>query len=480
MAIDVVPLRPVPNTDILESIRGEASNVYQQNVPDATQASIEEVVHNIMDYPGNRNEFVNGLINLIGTTIVRDTSWTNPLAEFKQGFLGMGSVIQETKVGLPEAHTYSADRDYLEKDLFGQEPIEVQAAYHTIDRQEFFKVTISLVQLRRAFLSEQGLHSFMAQILESATTADNLGEFLATTSLFKKYYEKDGFFKVNVPDLNNPNSTTDDAKRFLRTARSTAGQLKYLSRHYNPAHMMAVSKPEDMVLFVTPEANAAMDVDGLAALFNVERGQVPNRIIELPQEYFGIPNCQGILVDKSFFVITDTFFEVAEVQNVVGLIVNSFLHHHEIISASPFANAIMFTTDPGDTIVMLDEPVTGITNIQVADITGTVQTDLERGSLFLVGADVVPVTANTAIRWEVISNTTGVKLSRRTYVTQNKVLHIGLDEDCTSVTLLAFAVDPATDSAIPQIKSSKNYAIVGEKESLFLESDSTPDEDGVQ
>ncbi|WP_457836044.1 hypothetical protein, partial [Staphylococcus aureus] len=47
----------------------------------------------------------------------------------------------------------------------------------------------------------------------------------------------------------------------------------------------------------------------------------------------------------------------------MSLGMNYFLHHWEIISASRFAPAVMFSTLHRDEIVIKNEPITGITDI---------------------------------------------------------------------------------------------------------------------
>lgn len=67
------------NIDILNAIRSDARYDYQNMVPEATKANIQETIAGIMSDNITRNEFMSSLVNRIGSTIVRDISWKNPL-----------------------------------------------------------------------------------------------------------------------------------------------------------------------------------------------------------------------------------------------------------------------------------------------------------------------------------------------------------------------------------------------------------------
>src|SRR5699024_11079119 len=50
-------------------------------------------------------------------------------------------------------------------------------------------------------------------------------------------------------------------------------------------------------------------------------------------------------IDKDFSMIYDTLYKAESIYNPKHMYWNYFLHHHQIISSSPFANAIGFTTE---------------------------------------------------------------------------------------------------------------------------------------
>lgn len=443
--IDTRPFRDVDNLDIMNAIRNASSTDYQRRVPSATKANVDSTIEQILSYRPNTNEFVDNLVNLIGLQIVKSTLWTNPLAKYKRGMLMFGDTIEEINVGLLEAKRYDPDREYLEKDLFGQERADVQSSFHKINRQDYYKISVNNTLLRRAFSADFGLSKFVASLMSAPTTSDQWDEFLLTTSLFKIYNEAGGFFNVNVPDISSSSSTADDAKNMLRRVREYSDNLTFINTAYNASGMPVAASRDELELFVTPGANAAMDVEALAAAFNIERAEVGSRTTVIPDQYFGIDGAQAILTTRDFFVIADSLIDTANVVNPVGLHTNYFLHHHQVISASRFVPALLFTTKPGDVITLTDYIVTGLSAITVKDGSDATVTSVERGGMYVVEASAVttPVGGdNDAVMFSITGNN-----SPRTRITQTGMLHVDYAETAFELVVNVSPVD-STDATL--------------------------------
>ena len=444
---DILPLKNTSNVAILNAIKYDATLSYQNRIPDATKANVQDVVRNLASYRPHWNEFVDALVNRIGLVIARNQSWTNPLGEFKRGILEYGDTIEEVQTGLLLAHRYDPDREYGEKVLFAQEIPDVQSNFHTVDRQEFYKVTINDALLKRAFLSGSGLSEFAGQLMAAPSTSDQWDEFILTCSLFAEYEKNGGFFHVKVPDVSNMDSSQADAQGALRKLRAYADNLTFMSTRYNAAHMPMAAKRDELVIFCTPEFQSGIDVNGLAAAFNVSFADAHGRIIPIPQEMFGIDGCQAIMTTRDFFVIADKVFEMTSQYNAASLGTNYFLHRHEVISASRFVPAILFTTNDTEASITINHTVASVaapTILALSD--GTVPTSVARGGMIpLSGQATVTSTPADAVQpTAVVWSLTGAN-STRTYITQAGVLHCGGDETATSLTVKATSVyvDPA-------------------------------------
>lgn len=418
------------NVQILNEIWYDASDMYQSRIPEITQANIEQGVRELMNYRPAWNEFISALINKIGLTIARTKNWTNPLAKFKMGVLEYGESIEEIQTGLAQAYAYDPEASYGEQAIFGKETPEVQADYHHINRQDMYKITVQQKILKRAFTTETGLAKMIDQLMQAPSKSDNIDEYLAMRQLFALYEENGGFYKVHVPEI--PDTDAEGAARSnLRTIRAVSSKLGFVSRKYNAAKMPVHADLDDLELFVTPEYKAAIDVEALAVLFNVDRADVNTRITVIDD--FGIPGVVAILTTRDFFVVADTEYTTTSAANPVGLYDNYFLHHHQIISASRFVPAIAFTTNDVEADPENEITVTGLTGVSVVDAEGNAVTEVERGQTYYVTYDVTTDPADASSNGAVI--TVSGNESPRTDVSNYGNLHVFAGEEATSITV---------------------------------------------
>lgn len=459
------PMRPANNAKILNTIRKNASRDYRERVQPATQANLTQQLSDIMDFQATRNEFMDALVNRIGLVIARNKVWDNPLRKFHRGMLNYGETIEEVQTGLLTSHIYDPTREYLERDLFGIETPDARSAFHKINREEFYRVTINDQILKRAFLEEGGLQGYISQLMSAPATSDNWDEFLMTTQLIREFYDADGFFKVQVPNLRGLSSDADDARYAFKALRSMIDTLPFLSTNYNAAGMPVFADPDELEILITPQANAALDVDALAGAFNMDRMNVASRMTVIPEDTFNVPGGQMVLTTRDFFVNADTVMTTTSQPNAAGLTTNYFLHHHEILSVSPFAPAVLFTTEPSTPIVITDPVVTAVQPITAKNRSGVTVTDLPRGEFYQIstGLDTTPAGANVGVVLDLVTRPT----SNFTRLDNNGGLLVGVDELNDALVIKASASpDYLTGDDVPTPQLA-TFTLSGDVAQLF-------------
>lgn len=416
----------VSNVDMLNAIRSDARRDYQEMVPEATKANIQETIQGIMSDNVSRNEFMSALINRIGSTVVRDISWRNPLAIFKDGMMNFGDTIEEVHMDFIKPTIYDENRDYLEKDVFGQARPPAYSAFHTINRKEKFKVTFNRDVLRRAFLSDNGLSEMLSQTMAVAASSDEWSEFLTICSLFKTYDEKHGFHRIKIPDLNIFDADKTHTDAALKALRVAADKMRYPTPAYNAAAVHSFARPENLVLITTPEFKANVDVTSLSAAFNRQDAEAPSHIITVPNEALGLKDVSAILTTREFLLIKDVLLENRSIQNPEGLYDNYWLHHWSLISASPFTPAIAFGTKESTNIVVpADETNAEIETIHTLNQDGINSSVMKPGAVRQAKIiwKILPANKGYATDWYIKNST-----SKATKISNDGVLTIGPDE----------------------------------------------------
>ena len=419
---------PTNNTTIAGRVYLSGTNDFQQRVPNPTISGIDATSKFLFD-PMNRrylNEFIDSYVNRIGAQIVHNKSWENPLAVFKGATLRYGSSIQESALKWIKAHAYNVDDDTL---LKVSRP-EAAVWYHSVNRKDRYDITIEEPDLRAAFADEMGLNRLIDAIMTVPRNSDNYDEYLCMLNQIAYYENNWGFFKHQVSAAPTDETTS---KEFLKAVRAYANKLEFPTSLYSPVSaeygIPTFAKPEELVLFVTADAAAAVDVDTLASVFHLDKAEVAYRTIKLPE--LPIPNAFALLTTDQFFVASDYVYTNESFYNPQTLATSYFLHHWEVVSASPFVPAILFTTDAPTTVSTITQNVTGV-NITAAktglkpgestqmtvELTGTVTANDE-------GIEVAP----DAVTWSVSGETAAsegepLALNSATRVDRLGVLHV--------------------------------------------------------
>lgn len=430
------------------------TNDFQQRIPNPTQSGISSMVEALFQ-PMNAayyNQFIDILVNRIGFTYVRGQAYENPLAVFKGSKLTYGSTIQEIAPKWIKAHSYEDDSETL---LKLHRP-EAQAWYHSQNRRDQYPISVNVEELRTAFTEEYGLNQLVAQIMQAPINSDEYDEYRIMLQLIAEYENRWGFYKHKLSKFPDDDTT---GKELLKALQTYGGRLQFPSALYSGTDIPVFAKSDELVLFVTPEAQATLNVDTLAALFNVDLAKVSYRTVLVDE--FPVPDAVALLTTEDFFVCSDTLYNTTSFWNAQTLTTNYYLNHWGVYSVSPFVPAILFTTDTATTVPTISQKVTGMT-IETESATvargGSVQlTPKLVGTV--TGAD-IPV-APDAATWKVdCRRNTGtvdvpvwepVQLNTRTYVDAYGVLHVqrsGVKSgDVLTVTGASTYMNPSAASA---------------------------------
>ena len=412
------------NSTLLDKIWLNSTNDYQQRIPNATQNGIAATVNAIFD-PENLNwynQFVDSLINRIGMTYVHQQSFTNPLSQFKKSRMLYGATEQEIAVKWIKAHTYVDDAE----DVFKMYRPDASVWYHTQNREDMYPITVVREELYRAFIEDDGLARFVSAIMQVPINSDEYDEYRIMMQLIAFYENNFGFYKHS---LSAAPLTEAAGKEFLTALRTYSKLLKFPSARYNSGLIPDVPvfvDPSELILLITPEYSASVDVNTLSSVFQLDKADIQYRTVDVDE--FPIPNAVALLTTTDFFRCRDTLYQTASIYNPKTLGNNYFLHHWGIYSVSPFVPTILFTTDTGTGINVVTQSVTGIDltpatqNVAAGD---EVQLTVELTGSISPANDAVTVAPDSAIFSVGIVDGDGAAVkSPRTRVDKYGVLHV--------------------------------------------------------
>lgn len=373
------------------------STVNPVRVPDDNR-SLHNIGEYIMSYEPYMNAYITALVNRIARVIVTSRVWKDKWAVFEMGKLDYGETVEEIFVNIAKPHSY--DPAKAETQVFKREIPDVRAAFHSMNYQKFYKVTISNDQLRQAFLSYYDMNELIARIVDSLYTGMNLDVFLTKKYMLAREAINGGIYTVVTKPISGDGADPDDA---ITKYRQYTNNLEFLKTLYNRAGVRNSTPISDQVIIVPNEAEATLGVKVLAAAFNLSEvdyisKRIPvdsfefdaddeARLAELfandstykpftGEEKKALQLISAVKLAKDWFMCFDDFEQFTENYNGEGVYWQYFFHVWKTFSVSPFANAVLFTSQVSEITAVTVSPTAanvaqGTSIVMTAEVTGT-------------------------------------------------------------------------------------------------------------
>ena len=331
--------------EVLNTIRDNASQAYQDRVPVATRNNIEEVGEAITDLNNAvvYNEFINTLANMIYAPMLIKKSWQNPLGKFKKGKKTFGDTVEEVYNNFIKAQTF----DQTGAGLLTRHLPDTKVVFHRMNRQDSYVLTDSPESLAKAFKSYEGLAEYLENLFTTIRNSAELDEYVLMRNLFEEAYNNNAMVVVAVED---PQASEANAKAFIKAVKTVSGDMVFANSNNN-AYLTAqsddnkpivtFSKKDEQILIVDNPTDVTCNIDVLASAFNksvVEFNDTQKEVIDA----FPVEGMIAALVDRNFFQVYDDLFTFREFENGLGLYRNHILHVWQTLGYSILCNAVAF------------------------------------------------------------------------------------------------------------------------------------------
>ena len=335
--------------EVASAMYRASSPNFQSTIGDPNEVSSLEFMNGLLEYPDTLGvEFMN-LATRIGRVIAHRNILTNKLAPFKMANMTLGYTMEEYFVECAKEHAY--DQADAESTLFKRELPDIKTAFYVVNRKSYYPATITDDDMRKYFVSWDGVNSLIARIVDSMYNGDNKDDYNYMKSALVTHYEN-GLMKIVKT---NAVTDTNTAKEL---AREITEYVSYLTEPTNKYNAMAVTKQndyEDIYVILNGKSNSYLNINWLAQTFQLEFAEFKAHVLVLPT----LPSTkqgtiEALVVDSEIYRVFDQKYSVGVAYNAKGLYWNYFLHHWEAIATSRFANAIAFVS--GD----VNEKVTAI------------------------------------------------------------------------------------------------------------------------
>lgn len=331
---------------LFNQIRNSADAQYAARIPEATRDNVAAYGQALSTYVAEYNQFLSALINRIGLTIMRGISYVNPLGQFKRGMNPQGHDIQE--IFIEPIQSEGAYNPAGPNPLGRRANSGVNAAYHRMDRQDQYCISVDRTAFMQCFTSWGRVDEFIGKLMDAMYTGAQWDEYLCMRQLMTNAIGATDEGKVLPKAYLGTISAKDESsgKAFVQGLKYLVQDMKYIRDDFNQAGVLNRASAEDLVLFINKDLEPNIDVYALTGLFHIDEMAYPTRVFSI--DTFGVSDVMGILAHKDWLQCYDTLITTEPQRNAQGLFTNFFYTIFQTLSLSPFMPAIVLygTTQP--------------------------------------------------------------------------------------------------------------------------------------
>ena len=409
----------------------DSGSIYHQYVPVVTDSTtIGEFGVPILDSQNLNvlNDFVSLLKKVVFTAVYNKT-FNNPLQDLEGERMPLGQFIEDVYVNPAKARGFNVN-DFA--GLLQKYEAEVATQYLSVNSDLQYCVTLTREKIRNAFTSWDALEGLISGYINSLYNGAYATRYAQTKGLVTAAFTGNN---VMYEKITNPTDAAS-AKLMIQKMRSAYSKMQVPSTKFNAWNkvkggqlaLKTWSDPQDIVVLISADIEALVDVDVLASAFNMSRTDFLGRVIVVDD--FNQYNEDGtvavdgsaikaMIADKAWFKIKTQDFAMDEFYNANNRTWQYYLNDVRMCNFSLFANAVVFATD---------DPTVAATDIEAAESTVT----LKAGETVNVPFELTPANATSSVT---------VSSSASTYadatISGKKVVIEGKAEGSATITITA-------------------------------------------
>ena len=333
----------ISNDKLLNAVKLDLPGEYKDKIPTATKTNLLEIADIMIEYPTIKNAFLTRLVNKVGKTIIDNKVYQNRFKEFKKEMLPYGTSIEYVFTDLIKAKNFTENfgSSAAESLVARQDNNNVGVQYVSKNYEVKWKETISDVVFRQAFTTENGLYNLINAKVQAVINSTEYNEELAINGVLN--------LMPMVEEV--VSGYTDDVagyKKLLTTVKALSLKLPICSNKYNVQGVHTWTNLEDMIIFMTPELQAKIDVEYLASIMHIEKAEIGNRIRTVEKfmkkgsgnDLVEDTNCICKIIDKEALQLRPTYEGQKVFENGDQLITNLFFHRQGMCYGLSFKNTI--------------------------------------------------------------------------------------------------------------------------------------------
>ena len=275
------------------------------------------------------------MIGKIAQQVIRNVNAKNPLSMFDKMPITNGDTIEQVVVGLVSEKAYDPDGENALARLVNE---NLAVRYFSDWTRTKFDYTIDIAKARKVMQEGKSVTDLTEKMVASLSQSDIHSKFVSIKALLKwGATESEGVTPLKDLGVVYGDGTNLNYKEILKKIKDTVKGMQFVNSSFNTASLERSTEKEDIYIAMPYSLKNAIDVDELAGVFNLDKADIKDKIIELDTS----DNIIYIL-DQNAILVYTRLYEMADPKNADGLFWNYFLHVERLYAISPLFDGCFF------------------------------------------------------------------------------------------------------------------------------------------
>ena len=287
------------------------------------------------------------MIGKIAYSVIRENTAQDHLAVFDKMPINKGDTIEQAVVKMAESLAYDDEgADALKR----EDSVKFAVSYFKTWSRAKFKKTVDVSLIRKVLSEEIDVSDVTAKIVSSMTEGDKQEKYENVRDLLTWGRQVadggTGAVLVNAETVNYDSvNSTIDYKSVLVAMKNAVSGMKFVNANFNTASLKRRTRPEDIYILMPYQLKNKIDVEELAGVFNLDKAEIKDRIIETDTGLESSRYYYIYILDKHAVLDFTRLYEMMDEKNADGLFWNYYLHVERLYALSKLFDGCYIKVD---------------------------------------------------------------------------------------------------------------------------------------
>lgn len=275
------------------------------------------------------------MIEKIARQIIYAPSADDRLAFFDKIPINKGTTIEQVVAKLAESTAFEGSTNDGTDNPFKTNYPSIAVKYFNNWTTKQFTTTVSQQEIRKVIQGDINVDDIVGPLVTALTEGDQYEKYDDIKNLL--WYGSQNAAMVKYPSTGIADT---EYTKILNTLKDVISGMQFVNDDFNAAGILRRTLPSDIRVIMPYKIKNAIDVNELAGVFNLDKAEIGNRIVEIDDPTTAGATPAIYVVDQNAVLVYTRLYEMTTLWNPKQLYMNYFLTVERLFAMSPLFDAV--------------------------------------------------------------------------------------------------------------------------------------------